>query len=123
MKFRNIVLLLAAGLSTGVVMAAAFARYGSRTFNYGGELFFIPMVGLLVWLGWMLHGEIKKIKHGRKKTSFVGAHGRMTLGDSVETTTGVKGILVDIRISPQGEMAYIATTDGRTYYCFTSYIK
>lgn len=69
MKLKNIVLLLAAGLSTGVVMASSFAKLGLRTASYGGEIFFIPMVALLVWLGWMLRGEyryIGKVKHIKK---------------------------------------------------------
>lgn len=45
------------------------------------------------------------------------------IGDFVETTTGVNGVLVDIRVTPHGKTAYIATADGRTYYCPTSYIK
>lgn len=62
MKLKNIVLLLAAGLSTGVVMASSFGQLSIRTAAMGGEIFFIPMVGLLVWLGWMLHDELKMMK-------------------------------------------------------------
>ena len=61
MKIKTTLLLLATGLSTGVVMASAFGQLSIRTASMGGEIFFIPMVGLLVWLGWMLRGEDKHI--------------------------------------------------------------
>lgn len=56
MSLRKIVLLLAAGFSTGVVMTAAFGQMGARSFTAGGEICFVPMVLLLVWVGWMLRG-------------------------------------------------------------------
>ena len=62
MKIRTIVLLLATGLSTGVVLASALGQLRVRTVSMGGEIFFIPMVVLLVWLGWMLHGEYKQLR-------------------------------------------------------------
>ena len=61
MKIKTTLLLLATGLSTGVVMASAFGQLSIRTASMGGEIFFTPMVGLLVWLGWMLRGEYKHI--------------------------------------------------------------
>lgn len=63
MSLRKIVLLLAAGLSTGVVMTAAFGQVGTA----GGEICFVPMVLLLVWVGWMLRGESRKIKKSKRR--------------------------------------------------------
>lgn len=69
MSLRKIVLLLAAGFSTGVVMTAAFGQMGARSFTAGGEICFVPMVLLLIWLGWTLHGEQRKIKGRRRKSN------------------------------------------------------
>ena len=65
MSLRKIVLLLSAGFSTGVVMTAAFGQVGARSFTAGGEICFVPMVLLLVWVGWMLRGESRKIKKSK----------------------------------------------------------
>jgi hypothetical protein len=68
MSLRKIVLLLAAGFSTGVVMTAAFGRQvGARSFTAGGEICFVPMVLLLVWVGWMLRGESRKVKKSKRR--------------------------------------------------------
>lgn len=67
MSLRKIVLLLSAGLSTGVVMTAAFGQVGARSFTAGGEICFVPMVLLLVWVGWMLRGESRKIKKSKRR--------------------------------------------------------
>lgn len=66
MKIKTTLLLLATGLSTGVVMASSLGQLSIRTVSVGGEVFFIPMVGLLVWLGWMLRGEYKRLGKGRR---------------------------------------------------------
>lgn len=66
MSLRKIVLLLSAGFSTGVVMTAAFGQVGARSFTAGGEICFVPMVLLLVWVGWMLRGESRKIKKSKR---------------------------------------------------------
>lgn len=39
------------------------------------------------------------------------------IGDFVTTVLGVNGILIDVRNTPYGTTAYIATADGRTFYC------
>ena len=65
MSLRKIVLLLAAGFSTGVVMTAAFGQ--TRSFTAGGEICFVPMVLLLVWVGWMLRGESRKVKKSKRR--------------------------------------------------------
>ena len=65
MSLRKIVLLLATGFSTGVVMTAAFGH--ARSFTAGGEICFVPMVLLLVWVGWMLRGESRKIKKSKRR--------------------------------------------------------
>ena len=67
MSLRKIVLLLSAGFSTGVVMTAAFGQVGARSFTAGGEICFVPMVLLLVWVGWMLRGESRKIKKSKRR--------------------------------------------------------
>ncbi len=67
MSLRKIVLLLAAGFSTGVVMTAAFGQMGARNFTAGGEICFMPMVLLLVWVGWMLRDESRKVKKSRRR--------------------------------------------------------
>ena len=67
MSLRKIVLLLSAGFSTGVVMTAAFGHVGARSFTAGGEICFVPMVLLLVWVGWMLRGESRKIKKSKRR--------------------------------------------------------
>ena len=67
MSLRKIVLLLSAGFSTGVVMTAAFGQVGARSFTEGGEICFVPMVLLLVWVGWMLRGESRKIKKSKRR--------------------------------------------------------
>lgn len=67
MSLRKIVLLLSAGFSTGVVMTAAFGQVGARSFTAGGEICFVPMVLLLVWVGWMLRGKSRKIKKSKRR--------------------------------------------------------
>ena len=67
MSLRKIVLLLAAGFSTGVVMATAFGQMGTRSFTAGGEICFVPMVLLLVWVGWMIRGESRKVKKSKRR--------------------------------------------------------
>lgn len=67
MSLKKIVLLLSAGFSTGVVMTAAFGQVGARSFTAGGEICFVPMVLLLVWVGWMLRGESRKIKKSKRR--------------------------------------------------------
>ena len=66
MSLRKIVLLLAAGFSTGVVMTA-FGQMGTRSFTAGGEICFVPMVLLLVWVGWMIRGESRKVKKSKRR--------------------------------------------------------
>lgn len=67
MSLRKIVLLLAAGFSTGVVMTAALGQMGTRSFTAGGEICFVPMVLLLVWVGWMIRGESRKVKKSKRR--------------------------------------------------------
>ena len=47
----------------------------------------------------------------------------MVIGDFVETIHGVNGILTAIKDTYYGEMAFIATSDGRTFHCPVSDIK
>lgn len=39
------------------------------------------------------------------------------IGDFVETIHNINGILTDIRDTPHGRTAFIATSDLRTFYC------
>ncbi|MCI6824560.1 MAG: hypothetical protein MR885_04240 [Ruminococcus bromii] len=64
MSIKKMILLLATGFSTGVVMIAAINQFGRTAI--GGELFFVPMVGLLVWFGWMIRGEYSKSRNVRR---------------------------------------------------------
>ena len=47
----------------------------------------------------------------------------MLIGDFVETIHGVNGILTAIKDTYYGKMAFIATSDGRTFHCPVSDIK
>lgn len=48
----------------------------------------------------------------------------MQIGDYVETIHGVNGILTEIRKGGYyGDVAFIATSDMRTFYCPVSDIK
>ena len=47
----------------------------------------------------------------------------VTIGDFVVTVYGVNGILIDVRNTPYGTTAYIATANGRTFYCPVSDLK
>lgn len=40
-----------------------------------------------------------------------------TIGDLVETMHGINGILLAVRPSPHGAMAFIATADERVFHC------
>lgn len=42
---------------------------------------------------------------------------RPQVGDFVETTHGVSGILTAVKTTYYGETAFIATADMRTFYC------
>lgn len=66
MKIRTIIMFLTTGMSCGVVMSSSFVQLGLRVSAVGGEVFFMPMVVLLVWLGWMLNGEYRKAAGGRR---------------------------------------------------------
>lgn len=69
MTLKKVVLLLATGLSTGVVMGAAFEQFGARTVSVGGEVFFLPMVFGLVWFGWMIRAEFKEVRRYKNVNS------------------------------------------------------
>ena len=48
----------------------------------------------------------------------------MEIGDYVETIHGVNGILIEIRKGGYyGDVAFISTSDMRTFYCPVSDIK
>lgn len=65
MSIKKMILILATGFSTGVVMVAAINQFGRTAI--GGELFFVPMVGLLVWFGWMIRGEYSKSRNNVRR--------------------------------------------------------
>lgn len=66
MKKKTILLLLT-GFLVGVMMQESIAQLRWRSVAIGGELCFVPMVLLLVWLGWILRDEYKKAKVRRWK--------------------------------------------------------
>lgn len=66
MKLKNMILLIAVGFCTGVVAISSLNKLTTRTVAVGGEIFFVPMIILLVWFGWMLRDEFKKIVKVRK---------------------------------------------------------
>lgn len=41
----------------------------------------------------------------------------VSIGDFVETIHGINGILTAVKKSYYGLTAFIATSDGRTFYC------
>lgn len=47
----------------------------------------------------------------------------VTIGDFVETNHGVNGILTAVKRGCYGLTAFIATADGRTFYCPISALK
>lgn len=47
----------------------------------------------------------------------------VSIGDFVETIHGVNGILTAVKNTYYGLTAYIATADGRIYYCPISDFK
>lgn len=42
---------------------------------------------------------------------------KVSIGDFVETTHNVNGILTDVKKTYYGTTVFIATSDGRTFYC------
>lgn len=73
MKIKTTLLCLATGFSTGIVTASGLFQLRVRTVSLGGEIFFVPMVVLLIWLGWMLKseqkhlGKVKRINKSKKQ--------------------------------------------------------
>ncbi len=73
MKIKTTLLCLATGFSTGIVSASGLCQLRVRTVSLGGEIFFVPMVVLLIWLGWMLKseqkhlGKVKRIDKSKKQ--------------------------------------------------------
>ena len=57
---RSILLMLLGAMIYGFIGAAAEV-YGSRTpGNIGGEAFVLPLMALLVWLGWQIRANVHK---------------------------------------------------------------
>ncbi|MGN1137109.1 MAG: hypothetical protein ACI4SF_12930 [Oscillospiraceae bacterium] len=57
---RSVLLMLLGAMIYGFIGAAA-EFYGSRTpGNIGGEVFVLPLMGLLVWLGWQIRANVHK---------------------------------------------------------------
>lgn len=59
-RLKKAVLLIATGFTTGVVFVSSLLTLNERTVSLGGEICFIPMIGLLVWFGWMINDETTK---------------------------------------------------------------
>lgn len=66
MKKKTILLLLT-GFFVGTMAQESISQLRWRNISIGGELCLIPMVVLLVWLGWMLRDELKKANVRRWK--------------------------------------------------------
>lgn len=48
---------------------------------------------------------------------------KVSIGDFVETIHGVNGILIEVRNTYRCSVAYIATADGRIFYCPVTDLK
>lgn len=66
MKLKSILLMLT-GFALGVMSEEAIMQLRWRNVSIGGELFFLPMVLLLIWFGWTIRSEWSKAKRGRLK--------------------------------------------------------
>lgn len=72
MKLKTILLILT-GLCVGVMMQDSISQLRWRNVAVGGELFFFPMVILLVWFGWTLRSEygnvtkVRRVKNGNTR--------------------------------------------------------
>lgn len=67
MKKKTILLLLLTGFFTGVMAQESISQLRWRSVAIGGEICLIPMIVLLVWLGWMLRDELMKANVRRWK--------------------------------------------------------
>lgn len=67
MKKKTILLLLLTGFFVGVMSQESISQLRWRNVAVGGEICFLPMVVLLVWLGWILRDEFKKANVRRWK--------------------------------------------------------
>lgn len=57
---RSVLSMLLGAMIYGFIGAAAEA-YGSRSpGNVGGEVFVLPLMALLVWLGWQIRANVHK---------------------------------------------------------------
>lgn len=68
MKKKKIVMLLLTGFLVGLMSHEAILQLRWRNATVGGEIFFIPMVILLVWFGLVLRDEWRKINLRRRKS-------------------------------------------------------
>lgn len=57
---KKTMLLLLTGFCAGVTMQESLDQLRWRTVSFGGELFIVPMMILLIWFGWTLRSEFKK---------------------------------------------------------------
>lgn len=64
MKLKTF-LLLFTGFCLGTMMQESLLQLRWRNYSVGGELLFLPMVILLVWLGWTLKTEALKARRFR----------------------------------------------------------
>ena len=60
MKRKTTLLILLTGFFTGVMSAESISQLRWRNVAIGGEICLIPMIILLVWLGWTLRDELIK---------------------------------------------------------------
>lgn len=69
MSFKKVIMFLAVGFTTGVVFVSSVFAMNERTAALGGELCFLPMVGLLIWFGWTLRTETKKVRRYKNENT------------------------------------------------------
>lgn len=67
MKFKKHFLYLILGFCLGVMVFSVLDKIGVRTGNFGGEVFFVPCAGMLVWFGWTIHSEIVQLKKFKRR--------------------------------------------------------
>ena len=62
MKLKTMSLLIATGFCVGIMAQDSISQLRWRSVAIGGEICFLPMVMLLIWLGWILRDEFRKAK-------------------------------------------------------------
>lgn len=64
---KKMILMVLTGFCVGIMMQESISQLRWRSITIGGEIFFIPMVFLLIWFGWVLRDEFFKAGFRRRK--------------------------------------------------------